>query len=337
MSIGDFKSFTPDQIRKEFPFFQGYKNFFIIIDESEKRGDILLDTVSTLFVDWGLVNIVKAAGAAMSARRLGYKGLITCKLGSGKLQFGPSGYELGALGVESIEVSDDNDEVASTWYSIGGAALVPTLFFSQAKHGVKEVYLPSNYQEILKKGGDLELKTKIITEKYIPLVVTFDDTDSKESGATWAMMYQIAQEVENNFDAVLIDCLVAQLNPDVPEKTVNCASTGFIMAVKEGQRDTIVQYSLKRAKEMTISNEGHMVVWDHLFVPDELENYGFDAKHRIISLDEALSFADKMQIEHYEITGKRGLIGAIATVGLMNTGIKSVAMYNDPVLKKIEG
>ena len=331
----EYSTFTPEQIRKEFPFFQGYNNFFIIVDEKEQRGDILLDTVSTLFVDWGLVNIVKAEGVALSARRMGFKGLITCKIGNENLSFGSSSYELGALGIESIEIADD--EVSSTWYSIGGAALVPTLFFSQAKHGVKRVYLPVNYKELLKKGGDLKLETKIVTEEYIPLVVTFDDTDSKESGATWAMMYQIAQEVVGKFGSVLIDCLVAQLNPDVPEKTVNCASTGFIMAVKKNQRNQIVQYSLKRAKEMTVSEEGHMAVWDHLFVRDKIRDYGIEAKHRIISLNEALKFADEQKIEHYEITGKRGLIGALATIGLMNEGIASVAMYNDPVLKKIQG
>jgi len=333
--MGQFTSFTPEQIRKEFPFFQGYKNFFIIVDEDEGRCDILLDTVSTLFVDWGLVNIVKAEGVALSARRMGFKGLITCKLGHGKLHFGPSGYELGALGVESIELN--GEEVTSIWHSIGGAALVPTLFFSQAKHGVKRVYLPSDYKDLLKKGGDLKLETRIVTEKYIPLIITFDDTDSKESGATWAMMYQITQEVIKKFDAVLIDCLVAQLNPEVKEKTVNCASTGFIMAIKQEDREALIKYSLKRAKEMTVSNEAHMVVWNHLFVPDEIKNYGIDAKRKIISLDEALDFADRMKLEHYKISGKRGLIGAIATVGLMNSGIASVAMYNDPVLKKIEG
>jgi len=332
--MNEYKPFTPDQIRKEFPFFKGYNNFFIIIDEEANRGDILLDTVSSLFVDWGLVNAVKSQGAAVSARRLGFKGLIECILGKGTLRFGPSDYELGGLGVEEIEIQED--EVFSTWYGIGGGALVPTLFFSQAKRGVNRVYLLNNYKEILSKGGNLKFKTKIVTEKMVPLILSFDDTDSKESGATWAMMYRIAQEVVNKYSTVLIDCTVAQLNPEVPEKTVNCTSTGFIMAVSEKKKSAIIDYSLKRARELTVSKEGHMVAWHHLFVPELLKNYGMKAKHKIIPLAEAENLAQSLHIEHYDITGKRGLIGALAAVGLMNEGIISVAMYKDKVLDKIK-
>jgi tRNA(Ile2) C34 agmatinyltransferase TiaS len=48
-----------------------------------------------------------------------------------------------------------------------------------------------------------------------------------------------------------------------------------------------------------------------------LVDFAEKARNGIVTEDEALAIAKKSRIRTYEITGKRGIIGAVASLGMM--------------------
>jgi len=72
--------------------------------------------------------------------------------------------------------------------------------------------------------------------------------------------------------------------------------------------------------EHTVSDETGLAVFTGIDVPDVLTRYSRMAKMRMVEVVDARQAAEKAGVSLYEITGERGLIGAVAAIGF----------YDDP-------
>jgi len=322
---------TPEEIRQKFPVFKGYKYYLTLVDELDDEVEIYFDTFATGWIQYVCLNAVRSGGVAQKVKFFGGRAYLLCKVGEERVKFGPSDYEAGSMSIEGIKLQ--GNEVHTCWRALSGAALGPTVMFSQAV-GVKMVKLPSDYEEKIKKGGSIDLDTILITDRLSKLTLALEDTDLKTEGATWALGYRIAQEIEKNYAALLLDQIIVQLNPKVNEKTTNCASSSLILAVKPNAIKKVINFAVERSKELSSSKDAHLVIWQRLKVPEKLREYGFRAKKEIIGLEEAYKLANELEIEHYPVKGERGLIGALAAIGLSGEGVEAAALFEDEALKK---
>ena len=75
---------------------------------------------------------------------------------------------------------------------------------------------------------------------------------------------------------------------------------------------------VEKLKNTTLSKNTAIAVWDKLYIPKDVENYGLEAKKTMKYIDEAKSIAEKNNIRVENVTGEAGLIGALAAIGLYN-------------------
>jgi len=72
-----------------------------------------------------------------------------------------------------------------------------------------------------------------------------------------------------------------------------------------------------------------MVIFEGLDIPRKLVRYGADAKETVLSIHDAEHAAKEVGVKLLEITGKRGMIGALAAVGCFDLGLYSAGLPED--------
>ena len=79
----------------------------------------------------------------------------------------------------------------------------------------------------------------------------------------------------------------------------------------------------------TYSENTTLAIYQGLKVPQEVQDYGREAKERIFNINYAREVANRNGIQLIEITGKRGTIGAVAGIGCFDMGWKAAALPED--------
>jgi tRNA(Ile2) C34 agmatinyltransferase TiaS len=72
-----------------------------------------------------------------------------------------------------------------------------------------------------------------------------------------------------------------------------------------------------------------MAIFSGLKVPKVLEDYGLRAKQHILKIEDATKAAEQGGLEIVEITGRRGMIGAVAGVGCFDMGMRAAMLPED--------
>lgn len=252
---------------------------------------------------WSAYHYKKTSTLVIDAWRDGPRDIFMLKIGKGKLNLIPS---FSSGGIEQTRLQDN--ECRITYAGLAGAGVGITLCRGLAE-GVKGV-------EILQEGGGNKLgKAILILPKMVKVHVGLDDTDRKDSGATWSLANEIGVKTAQMTGVEYINHTLVQLFPMAPNKTKNCVATVLTFAVQPEKRDSLVKYISKSLKKETLSNDTGIAVFEGIKMPGQLTKFADKVRSKLVKVEETRKLADKLGVELIEITGEAGLVGAVGALG----------------------
>ncbi len=210
-----------------------------------------------------------------------------------------------SLDLEKVTVS--NGLVYQHIRTFGGPAYSLTEMMESAD-GVLDI-------KYAKKGDHVE--GIVVTEALTHMAIGVDDTDDPGSGATFALTLSLLDMLSSIEGVRRISHNVGFLYPDVPVKTAGNAVSYIELAVKNELVESLIQSAAEYLRSQTSSPDTGMAVKLGLKSCPELLNFARRAREGIVTLEEALAAAKKSRVRTYEITGKRGIIGAVASLGMI--------------------
>ncbi|MCP8310411.1 MAG: DUF1743 domain-containing protein [Candidatus Methylarchaceae archaeon HK01M] len=265
---------------------------------------------------WEIYHYPLGSNLVLKARREGARNIFTIRIGETKLNLEPG---LRGAGIESVDFTQD--EIRITYAGLAGGGIAATVCRGLAE-GVKGV-------EIFERGGGSKLgKATLVLPLLNKVTIGVDDTDTKETGATWGLVNEIAYDLEQNNLGDYINHVITQLYPKNPYKTTNCVSIAASFAVRPDLADDLVAEFESSLRRFTLSDNTGMVIYRKCEVPASLVDYGKRAKTMLLSLDETKEVAKAHSIELKKITGERGLIGALASIAYSNDPDEAVIVYD---------
>ena len=303
--------FTPEELKKEvankkwvFP----YTELFAMYDEANDLVELVEDYVpeNGLFAEgWRVFHFPRTSPIVKSSRREGTKSIFLITPGRAELKLIPA---FAPIGIESAEVSGNEIKISYAGYGGGG---VSASYCRGLAKGVKRI-------EIEQRGGGSKLgKAAVVLPLYKQFLVSVDDTDNEEEGATYALAHNIAAAIADGKNIRYITHGNAQLYPNNPNKTKNCFSTVIGFAIKPGFEAKITSYFRKELRKHTLSNHTGMCCFEGIKIPDEIKAFGDKAKKEFINeIDDVKRLAEENNVKTFAITGERGIIGALAAIGL---------------------
>jgi len=308
----------PDQVQEKYGklFCRG---FFTLVDEKNGVAQIIEKCISRGPIEWDLVNRKRTGGVLTDIRSDGLTIIMDARIGDAPLSFGPVSADLGGQGISSLRVV--GDRVHTKWAGLAGA----TVGIGACIPGSPDV-IETIYPDDFKIGGAHKAEVEIVTPKVVRIVIGIDDTDTKEKGASWVTAMRLGNECPVGR---FLEHKIIQLNPKVPSKTTNCCSTAVSFAVREEEIPKIIEFSKKFLKDNTYSKDTVMTVFVGLRIPEGLEKFGWDAKSIIFTDEDALAVARENGVEVIEITGRKGVIGAVAAIGCFDMGARSAGVPED--------
>ena len=309
---------SPEEVQQRFGkmFSRG---FFTLVDEKNQMAQVIEHCTAKGPVEWDALNRMRAGGVVEEVFVDGNTLIMNTKIGEGEVKFGPAGKDLGGQALKALKVL--GNEVHTTWLGLAGASVGVGACLPQAPGVLRAIY-----PDLKDLGGANEVEITIVTRKMRRLIIGIDDTDSKEKGASWVLMLKLMNDMPH---AKPLLHKIIQLNPRVPEKTTSCVSIGASFAVEDENLDKTVDFTFDFLKQRTLSKHTSIALFEGLKIPEEVKAYGLEAKSRIIALEEAETMAKEHGVKMIEVTGKRGMIGALAAVGCFDQGLKAAGLKED--------
>ncbi|WP_456472630.1 methanogenesis marker protein 11 [Methanocaldococcus sp.] len=293
-----------------------YKKVIAMVDDGLNMAEIVEEHPCPNGSEWVVYQYKKTSPLILSAWREGNKHHFVTKIGRRELKLIPS---YAAAGIEAVEV--DGDKVYITYSGLAGAGVGAML--RKGAENVIDV-------EILEEGGGSKVgKSKVITPKMEKVIIGIDDTDTKDEGATWVLAHEIGLMVEEKGYGYYLDHTIVQLYPGNPDKTQNCVSIALSFAIYPKYKYKVERYIKKVLKDKTLSDNTAMAVYYGLFPSKSMKFFTLKAKKEMVSLEEAKRIALGNNISIYEITGEKGIIGAVAALGLAEYHCIAPKLYED--------
>ncbi len=252
---------------------------------------------------WAVYHYKRTSPLMVSAVRDGVRDIFILKLGKNKLDLKPS---YSSAGIEEIKITHDNIQI--TYSGLAGGGVGSTLCRAMAK-GVKEVII---HEE---GGGDKQGKATLILPKMLKIQVGMDDTDRPGAGATWSLANEIGFQLGKDPGIEYLNHTLVQLFPGTPEKTTNCVGTVLTFAIKPELMNEFKKKISRKFELLTLSNNTALAFWEGIVIPNQLVRFSNNARKRVVTITEAIKIADRLGIELVPITGERGIIGAVASIG----------------------
>ncbi len=219
------------------------------------------------------------------------------KTGTSNLELKSS---VAAAGIESVIVQ--GDEVEITYAGLGGGGVGATRCRAFADGVLR--------YEISESGGEKCARGTIVVPRRDRILIGIDDTDSKDTGATWTLTHNIAKKLDCQ-EAVYLSHALVQLFP-VPEKTQNCMSTVLEFGCVDNKAKSRLTESFKNAlKKYSASSQTGMVVLSDFYAKGI---YGYSNRcrtERVLKTD-ALTCAEENGVEI--MLDGNGTIGALASL-----------------------
>ena len=309
---------TPDKVREKYgPMF--CQGLYTIVDEENGLAKIIEICSARGPGEWDTVNRRRTGGIINDIRMDGYTILMDTVIGERPLKFGPASADLGGQGIESLRV--EGDRVYTKWRGIAGAGLGVGACLPQAD-GVIETIYPDDFQ----MGGAKMAVTEIVTPKMVRVIIGVDDTDTPERGASWVASLKMGKTCPYG---KYLEHKIIQLNPKAPNKTTNCCSTAVSFAVKPEDVDKLVAYCKDFLKKESYSDDTVMTVFKGLKPSDALVDWSWKAKSILYTPEEAVKVAEENGVEIVYVTGKKGVIGAVAAIGCFDLGVEAAGVPED--------
>lgn len=217
-----------------------------------------------------------------------------------------------AIGVIGIRRNAD-DTVTQRIRCVGGPAYSLTDMMTRAE-GVCSV-------EPYRKGALVE--GEVTTRALTYFAIGIDDTDSQESGATFALSLALLQHLSTIKGVYPIGHHVVMLHPTLSEKTAGNAATFIEFAADPSQENLIRARSRLFIADESYSPEWGMAMKTGFLISERFRSFGDRARSRHINEDEAEQIAAN---ESVYLIGGRGIIGALAAVACI--GIDSTILLD---------
>jgi methanogenesis imperfect marker protein 11 len=244
----------------------------------------------------------------------GIRSIFTLKLGKGKLDLKPS---ISPAGIESTELIDDDLVVTYTGLAGGGVGISRCRALAKNLKGV----------EIIAAGGGSKLGRAIFTiPKMLKIHIGIDDTDTAESGATWSLANEIGWHASRKSGVEYLNHTIVQLYPLAPGRTKNCVSTAITFGVRPNRKKALIKFVRDQLTGNTLSEDTGMVVFEGIRIPRKLKKYSEQCRNGVVTFQEAEKLAETLEVEMIEITGQKGLIGALAALGYAEQHKKAVTL-----------
>ena len=295
------------------------RGVFTLVDEKNGVAQVIEECSAKGPVEWDACNRRRAGGAITNVTVEGNTIIMDTVIGEGEVHFGPASKDVGGQGLKALVV--DGVQVRTTWVGLAGASVGVGACMPQGPGTIAV-----EYPDDVKIGGAHRIEVTIVTPKLVRVIISVDDTDTKQQGASWSLMLKLAQECPVGH---FLKHKIVQLNPNVPEKTTNCVSVGVSFAVLERELPELLEYFQTELRKRTFSQETTMAYFVGLKIPRELEEYGWNAKSVIYKPQQAMDVAESTGVKLVEITGKRGTIGAVAAIGCFDLGVKAAGLPED--------
>ncbi len=295
------------------------KRLITMVDEKTNRAKVVEECCAQGPVEWDAMNRMRARGVVEHIEVMGTTLIMDARLGEGEVRFGPASKDTGGQALKSVRVV--GGKVETTWIGLAGASVGVGACLPQAEGVEKAEYLSD---ELV--GGSRMVEVRITTPLHRRLVLGIDDTDTKEKGATWVLGLELGR---NAPFGVFLNHKIVQLNPHAPQKTTNCASTGVGFAVLPEEVEKAIDWAKRHVAEHTYSDQTCLAAFEGLDIPKDLVKYGVEAKETILSIHDAEHAAKGSGARLFEVTGKRGAIGALAAIGCFDLGLYSAGLPED--------
>ncbi len=282
-----------------------YKNIVAVCDD-DGHVEIVEQTNCFGGACWAEYHYKRTSPLIMGVRNVGNTMRYMMRTGKEDLILTPS---IAAAGIEAVEVGEDT--VSVTYAGLGGGGVGATI-----SRALAEDVLDYDFTEI---GGSRRSKGTIVLPKRKRVLIGVDDTDTKEEGATWSLVHNIAHELDGK-NAYYISHAIVQLYP-VPFKTQNCVSTVVEFAcLDEGK---LIRDFEALVRKHTLSAETGMAALVR-FDAESLRDYGRLVKQKQITKETAEKAAVEADVE--VLINGRGLIGALASLPYFADPMNSVIL-----------
>ncbi len=278
------------------PYTVPYRGIYAVCDAKNEYAEIIEHSNCYSGASWSLYHYAKAP-LILKARSNGNMIRYFVKTGTSNLELKAS---IAAAGIESVIV--EGDEVQVTYAGLGGGGVGATRCRAFADGVLR--------YKLTESGGERCAKGTIIIPRRNRVLIGIDDTDSKETGATWTLTHNIASELDCP-DAVYLSHALVQLFP-VPEKTQNCMSTVLEFGCKdEKAKEQLVEALKKALEKYSASSETGMVVLTDFYAKG-LYEYSNRCRTERVSKEYALSCAKENGVE--VVLDGNGVIGAMGAL-----------------------
>ncbi len=301
-------TYTPEKLRKFLAsksWISPYSKVVAMVDERHQLIELVEEHARGRCIGgaaWAHHHYTKNSPLVISSRREGVRIHYLLRMGSSKVKLSST---TSPAAIESVEV--EGGYVKITYSGLAGAGVAAAYSRALASGPVKV--------EVHEWGGGRKLgRASIWLPLHYKLIVGVDDTDSAEEGATWALMNEIAYKAESEGLAHYIDHAIVQLYPEAPHKTLNCVSVAISFAVMPNAIASLEDFLAEQLQKNTLSQHTAMATYLGIPPPQPLKDYAAKAKRQIVPLDEALRIARLCGVQLREITGRRGIIGALAAI-----------------------
>ena len=310
----------PEEVKERFgPLF--CRKFLVMADEDSGRAEIIEECRHRGAIEWDVMNRMRAGGAVESISVDGASMTISAKLGKFTANFGAAGDSIGGQALEGVEII--GDEIATHWAGIAGAGVGIAACLPQAP-GVLRTEYPTEAD--MTPGGAKISRTTIYTPKYEKVSIGIDDTDTKESGATWVLASKCAEAC--NIEGVeYLNMRLIQLNPKVPNKTTNCVGSALNFAVKPGKIEELLEFVRDFIEAGSVSEDTGIAVYTGLDQPES--PYLEKIKTEVLNIEECEAEAERLGIRYIDSAASKGRIGALGAVLWANRGIEAAGLYGE--------
>lgn len=201
-------------------------------------------------------------------------------------------------------VWQEGEEIVQQIRSIGGPAYSLTGMMGRAE-GVVRV-------ETIRHSDSTEgyIRTKVLTH----LIIGVDNTDTADEGATFALAIALLDYLSEISGTFPIGHHIAMLWQGFPDKTAGNSCSAIELAVIPEKADLIRRAVVRFVGDESISDDWGIAIHTGFMIPKRLIQLGFDARHRLVTEEEARSCADSCNVFTY---GGAGVIGSLAAIGLV--------------------
>lgn len=255
---------------------------------------------------WARYHYAQTSPLIVKSRALGNTTRYLIKEGTSKLKLRPS---VSAGGIESVIVSKDTIKV--TYAGLGGGGVGATMCRALARDVIDYDLTPA--------GGSKMSRGTLTLPKRSRVIVGVDDTDTKEEGATWSLVNNIAAMVDST-SLRYVSHAIVQLYP-VKAKTKNCVAT--VVEFASLNDDEPLKKFKRLLEELSLSEQTGMAVLKS-FGAERLLSYGNATRSGEVSISAAHEAAKDAGVE--VCLGGRGVIGAIAALPFFSQSDESVKL-----------